>query len=285
VNTLEKYFPLLFLIMWSSGAIAVKIGLEYSSVSVFLAIRAVGAALALLAAYIFLSKKNIIPKSIILPRELLLRALAIGLVLQVGYQTAFFLALFYNLTPGVLAMLLGVQPILTPLLARERLELKSYLYLTLGFTGLIIAVCGAREIGAITFQGLFFGMISVLAISIGSVMQKKSTINPIVSAFYQSLMAAVFFLLSLSFTRVHLDLTPTFIFSAAWMIFIVSTLATALLFYMLSKNSASKVSSLFYMVPVITVIFDYIIFGHILSWATVGGALLVILAVRNFNRS
>lgn len=52
---------------------------------------------------------------------------------------------------------------------------------------------------------------------------------------------------------------------------------------MLSKHSASTVGILFYLVPVITLMLDYAVFGHSLSWITAAGALLVIIAIRGFS--
>ena len=43
MNYLERLAPILFLLMWSSGAIFVKMGLENASVWSFLTLRATGA--------------------------------------------------------------------------------------------------------------------------------------------------------------------------------------------------------------------------------------------------
>lgn len=283
MNTLERYSPLLFLLMWSSGAIFVKLGLEDASVSVFLTVRSVGATATLLMIFLFITRGTG-ARSLLLPKPLLMRAILIGLLLQVGYQSAYFLALNYKLTPGVLAIILGLQPILTPMFANEKIGKFGYFYLGVGLVGLITAIFGAREIGAVTGLGLFFGLISVVAISIGSVMQRRSVINPIVSAFYQTLTASFVFLAALPFTTARLNLTPEFIFSASWMIVVVSTLAVLLLFRMLAKDSASKVGVLFYMVPVVTILLDYLTFGNTVSWITVAGALLIIIAVKGFGK-
>jgi drug/metabolite transporter (DMT)-like permease len=285
MTLIEKHAPLAFLVMWSSGAIFVKIGLEYASVSAFLLIRSAGAAMCLLIILLIISKRKQKPLFNLRSRNVISTAIFIGLVLQVGYQSAYFLALDYQLTPGVLAMILGLQPILTPLLGREKIGSKGFVFLMLGLAGLVVAVYGAKEVGAVTPLGLFFGISSVLAISIGSVMQKRARIDPLTSAFYQSLAAAVVFLAIMPATSIHLEITLPFILSALWMILIVSTLAVLLLFYMLSKDSASKVSVLFYMVPVLTVLLDYIVFGNSISWTTALGATLIILSIQGFNHT
>lgn len=284
MSALERYSPLLFLLMWSSGAIFVKLGLEDASVSVFLTIRAAGAALALFFVCWLIGRTNSLRELLVLPRRRLLRAMWIGVLIQAGYQSAYFLALDYQMTPGVLAIVLGLQPILTPVLANERIGRTGYVYLALGFAGLTMAVLGARQVGALTGLGLSFALAAVFAISAGSVMQQRSVIHPVASAFYQTLTAACLFLLALPFTTIRLDVTAEFVMAATWMIVVVSTCAVLLLFHMLTRKAASQVGVLFYLVPVVTVVLDYLAFGNEISWLTFVGALLIIMAVKGFSR-
>lgn len=284
MSALEKLSPLLFLLMWSSGAIFVKLGLEDASVWVFLAIRSAGAALALALACAILTKLFGRVDVLKLPPSKVLQAFAIGFLLQVSYQASFFLALDYQLSPGLLAIILGLQPILTPIFARDGVGAKGYVVLVFGLIGLSIAVMGAREVGTLTGMGLVFGMLSVLAISIGTVLQKRVDIQPLASAFYQSVCASLVFFAILPFAPLRLELTPQFIVSAAWMIFVVSTFAVLLLFFMLSRAAASKVSILFYLVPVVTIILDYVFFEASVSEVTVLGTALVIFSVIIFNQ-
>lgn len=283
MTTAEKYYPLAFLLMWSSGAIFVKLGLEDASVSVFLTIRSVGAVLALLIACWLTAPHYKLKESLLLPKALLIRVMCVGVLLQVAYQAAYFFALNHHMSPGVLALILGFQPLLTPIFASERIGRAGSLYLLLGLSGLTIALLGARELGSITAIGLCFGLGSVLAITAGAVLQKNTTINPVTAAFYHALIASITFLAVLPFTDIRLSLTPTFVVSALWMSTVVSTLAVVLLFKMLARNSASKVGVLFYMVPVITMAMDYLAFGNKINWLTLLGACLVMVAVKGFG--
>ncbi|MBD8594316.1 DMT family transporter [Pseudomonas sp. CFBP 8758] len=282
---LQSCLPLLFLLAWSSGAVFAKLGLEDASVSVFLAIRASGALLAVLVLCTLYSGGAGIRSKLSLPVNLLLKTLVTGLLLQVFYQSAYFLALDHGLTPGLLALVLGLQPLLTPLIAGEPIARHRFLFLALGLGGLVLAVIGAKNVSGFTLAGLAFAWVSVIAITLGSVMQKKLSIDPMVSAFYQNLIAASVFITALPLTTVRLDITPTFMMSAAWMILVVSTLAVLLLFYMLSSRSASQVSFLFYLVPLFTIALDYLVFGHSISIVTCIGAFFIIMAMRGFNQT
>jgi len=262
----------------------VKLGLEDASVWVFLAIRSAGAALALLIASWLFAWPKWGPGVLKVPLRSVYQAFAIGLVLQVGYQTTYFFSLDKGLAPGVLAIILGLQPILTSVFAQDRVDIKGYAILLVGLAGLIIAVVGAREVGSVTPLGVVYGILSVLAISIGSILQKRANVQPLASAFYQTIAAAVVFIALLPLVPVRLEITAQFVLSATWMILVVSTLAVLLLFYMLTRGAASKVSVLFYMVPVVTIALDYLVFGTAISLTTLAGASLVVVSVVYFNR-
>lgn len=282
MSALEKLSPLLFLLMWSSGAIFVKLGLEDASVWAFLAVRSVGAALALLTVCcLYLRHGGLLILKV--PWHKIYQACAIGLVLQVCYQTTFFFSLDSGLAPGMLAIILGLQPLLTSVFARDKVGFIGYAVLLLGLAGLSLAVTGARDIGAITTLGVIFGLAAVIAITTGSIMQKSAGIHPVASAFYQSIAASIVFLALLPFTPVKLNVTPLFVLSAGWMILVVSTSAVLLLFYMLAKGAASKVGVLFYLVPVVTIVLDYLVFDTPISLMTMAGALIVLISVTTFN--
>lgn len=279
MTLLMRGVPLVFLFMWSSGAIFVKLGLQEASVWSFLAVRAIGTLLVLSFICVLIFKRKVFSDLVRLPALLIIKMFFIGVLLQVAYQSFFFLAIDNRLSPGVLSIILGLQPILTPIIAREEVGIKGYLILLLGFLGLGIAVLGAREVSGLTYVGITFGIASVGAMSVGTVCQKKVVAHPLASAFYQNLAASIIFFIVVLCTDWHVMINTKFIVASAWMILVVSTGAVLLLFYMLSKNAASNVSVLFYMVPVITIALDYLAFGSKVTPLTVVGAILVIIAI------
>ena len=279
MTLLMRGVPLVFLLMWSSGAIFVKLGLQEASVWSFLAVRAIGTLLVLSFICALIFKRAVFSELIKLPALLIMKILFTGILLQVAYQSFFFLAIDNKLSPGVLSIILGLQPILTPIIAREEVGAKGYLILLLGFLGLGIAVSGAREISELTYVGITFGIASVCAMSVGTVCQKKVAVHPLVSAFYQNLAASIIFFIVALCTDWQATINAKFIIASAWMILVVSTGAVLLLFYMLSKNAASNVSVLFYMVPIITIALDYWVFDNTVTPLTVAGAILVIMAI------
>jgi drug/metabolite transporter (DMT)-like permease len=280
----EVGVPVAFLLMWSSGAVMVKIGLESSSVWSFLAVRSFGATVVL--ALICLVALAIGTASIrfALDRRALLQMVVVGLSLHVGYQCLFFLSLDHGLAPGVLAIILGLQPLFVPVLAGERVGVREGAVLICGFLGLAVCIWGSRSLGGFTAAGALFGVMSAIAISWGTIKQSSLDVHPVVSALYQSVVGCVVFGTVVAITGWQIDPTTGFVVASLWMILVVSVGATLLLFLMLRYGVAGRVGVLFYMVPVLAVLLDYLVFGTEVSWLTALGALVVAASVVAYRR-
>ena len=75
---------------------------------------------------------------------------------------------------------------------------------------------------------------------------------------------------------------PEFIFALTWLTLVLSIGAVTLLYLMIRHGAAAKVASLFYLVPAVTALIAYAVFGETLGWlalagmiATAGGVYLV----------
>jgi len=268
---------LLFLLMWSSGAIFVKLGLMSSSVWTFLAIRSAGAMLVLAAILVVVFRSDFWT-ALSLPLRTILGAVFVGLLLQAGYQGSYFLAIAHDLSPGALTIILGAQPLLMPWLAGERTHWVGKALLLAGFLGLALAVMGARELGAGGISGILFGMGALACITVGTTLQKRIGVPVAQSILWQYIGSVVVFTATVIATGWHATLNLSFLASAAWMILVVSVGANVLLLYMLSRHQTSKIGVLFYFVPVATMIGERFIYGTRHSLQTVIGAVIVVLS-------
>lgn len=282
-NILEKTAPLLFLIMWSSGAFFVKIGLNFSSVWSFLALRSIGSFILILCLMYFISEKNK-PDHTLNKNQIIMLSLN-GLLLQVFYQSFYFLSIHNALAVGLVALVLGMQPLLTPMFSKESMTMKGSLLLVIAFIGLFISLYGSKDFSSFNWIGLLFALLAVLSITLGSTYQKRINAHPIYSALIQNAIASIIFILISFKTGWDIEWTPTFITSVLWMVIVVSTGALLLLFYMISKGSVNKVSSLFYFVPVITMFFDYLIFQTPMPFLTVFGSCIIVISVIIYTKT
>jgi len=71
-----------------------------------------------------------------------------------------------------------------------------------------------------------------------------------------------------------------------WMGLLISVAATLLLYRLIARGNLVNVTSLFYLVPAVTALMDYLVFGNVLPMLSLIGMLLIVLGlVLVFRRS
>lgn len=192
---------------------------------------------------------------------------------------------------GLASLLVGLQPLLTaacagPLLG-ERLAKQQWLGLGLGLVG-ISAVLGSQlELGQSLFSGFGLGaLLSVLAalvgISLGTLYQKRyCTRMPLLSGAVIQYLAAggVLGIGALLFETRDVTWSLTFILTLSWLVLILSIAAILLLMALIKRGEASRVASLFYLVPPVTALQAWWLFDERLSWIGLGGMFIAIAGV------
>ncbi|WP_243658765.1 DMT family transporter [Tamaricihabitans halophyticus] len=258
--------------MWSSGALAVEFGLRHTNVANFLWLRALGAAL--ISWLVWLAVRDALPRG----RRQWVRLLLAGLFLQVGYQGLFFLAIWAELPAGIAVLIVGSQPILTALLSRQGRDARLWLGLLLGFGGLLLAVSSSLD-GHATALGVAFAFGALLLITVGTLVQSTNKGVGIWSSLaVQTTVSTVAFGL-LGAGQLELPENGSFYLALGWMVVIVSVGATALLYLLVRRGAVTKVASLFYCVPAVAAILDYLVLGTKLGWSEVLGIAIVLAAV------
>ena len=263
----------LFVLLWSSGAIFSKWGLAHASPFAFLLIRFSIALLGLVVLVPLLKFK--------LPRrgKPLLYAAATGLVLLGAYQIFYLLALDLKVTPGVMATIMGVQPILTAVLMERQRSWSRMFGLGLGLAGLILVVYQGIGLAGMSLAGMLFGLLALASMTLGSIMQKRITDNPLGTLPVQYLAGLLLCGVFVPFQPFHFETGSGFIVPVLWMGLVVSVLATLLLYRLIARGNLVNVTSLFYLVPAVTAVMDYLIFGNRLAALSMLGMALIIVGL------
>ncbi|MCW1245350.1 DMT family transporter [Pseudomonas sp. SAICEU22] len=270
----------LFVLLWSSGAIFSKLGLAHASPFAFLLIRFAIALCALVLLIPMLKFK--LPKV----GKPMGYAAATGLVLLGAYQIFYLLALQLNVTPGVMATLMGVQPILTVVLMERQRSWQRMFGLALGLVGLIMVVYQGIGLAGMSLAGMLCGLLALVSMTAGSIMQKRITDNPLGTLPVQYLAGLVLCAVFVPFQPFHFEHSAGFIVPVLWMGLVVSVLATLLLYRLIARGNLVNVTSLFYLVPAVTAIMDYLVFGNRLALLSLlGMALIVVGLVFVFRKS
>ncbi len=175
---------------------------------------------------------------------------------------------------GIIALVTALQPLLTGALSGpalgERTDAWQWLGLVLGFFGVIIAV-GARLSSDPTtpLLGYLIPFGSVAAITIASLLQRRRERNGLVmrlsddsTLFYQSAATALFLLCPAWFVEdFATEWALPFIATMSWLILVVSLGAYWSMWKLLVRHDATRVASLFYLSPPVTMLMAWAAFG------------------------
>lgn len=265
----------LFVLLWSSGAIFSRWGLEHASAFAFLFFRC-AIALALLLA-IGLWQRQCLPAP-----GTRLRVALIGLLMIGSYQICYLLALEQGITPGVLATLLGVQPILTQFVTERRCSGLRGLGLLLAMAGLTLVVYQSLMIAHFSLVGMLCAFIALGCMTAGTLLQKGLSQPPLAVLPLQYAVGLLMCTLVLPFEPLRVDWGVAFVLPLLWMAVVISVLATFLLYRLIQRGNLVQVTSLFYLIPAVTALLDYLLLGHALAAismlgmvAILGGVMLV----------
>jgi drug/metabolite transporter (DMT)-like permease len=277
--------PALFVLLWSTGFIGARLGMPHAEPLTFLSLR-YGLVLA-----------------VMLPVALLLRVrwpatrrdvrhIAVaGTLIQGGYLGGVFCAIDAGMSAGVVALIVGMQPLLTAAAAGrllgERVSPLQWLGFTLGLTGVALVVWHRMSLQGMGAGSLALALFALACITLGMLYQKKYCPSfdlraGVVLQFGAALLVTLPLALALETLRV--EWTGEFLFALGWLSLVLSAGATTILFRLIERGAATRVTSLFYLTPAVTAVMAWLMFGETLGAATIAGMVVAVAGVALVNR-
>jgi drug/metabolite transporter (DMT)-like permease len=209
-----------------------------------------------------------------------------GLLLQGGYLGGVFAAIHHGMPAGMSALITGLQPLFTALLGGwllgEVTTSRQWLGLTLGLAGVLLVVGERVSVTGLTAAAILFALLALASISLGTVWQKRhgGGVDLRTGAAIQFMAAALLIApFSLLLETGQVAWTGQFVFALAWVVFGLSIGAIFLLLYLLRRGAATQVASMFYLVPPVTALMAWPLFGETYSLVSAAGMGLAVLAV------
>jgi len=262
----------LFVLLWSSGALFAKWGLAHASTFVFLSLR-FALALAVLSALAWARGRW-------LPRPgTRMRVAVTGLVLVGCYSICYLVALDLGVTPGVLATLLGVQPLLTLVLTERPLSPQRMLGLLVALGGLALVVFDSLAAARFGLAGLLAALAALIAMTWGTLLQKGMDQAPLAVLPLQYAAGLALCLLLLPLAPMRVEWSPGLAASVGWLALVISVAATLLLYRLIHGGNLVNVTSLFYLVPGGTALLDWLILGNALAPLALAGMAAIIVGL------
>ena len=274
-----RFFPLIFVILWSSAFITTKPITDNSDPFSALAFRF------LLVAFGFFVYAVYKKEKIIVKKKFLFEALSTGILFHGIYLGGVFFSVSKGLPTGVVALIVTLQPILTNILAspilNEKISLKQWIGVILGFLGAFLVL--GFDIGAsLPIIGVLSAFIALISVTSATLWQKKLSNNlPLsVSNMYQAIGGCLFnILLIFTIGKPFINFSSTFLIAISHQIFLISFGAFTILMYMIKRNSASKTVTLFFLVPPTTALMAFLFLNEKLNHIDLSGFLIVSIGV------
>lgn len=280
---MTRLYPLLFVVLWSTGFIGAKYGLPYAEPLSFLCARY--GLVILLMGLVAVATHAPWPRE---PRQWLHIGVS-GVLVHAVYLGGVFTAIRHGLPAGITALVVGLQPLLTALgagaLLGEKVLPRQWAGLALGFGGVglvvahkVAAAAGTPELAAM----LLPAVAALLGITVGTLYQKRfcPAFDLRTGSVIQFLPTLALSLLVASRTEtMTIDWSTQFIFALLWLVLVLSVGAISLLNLLIRSGSAVNVASLFYLTPPTTALIAWAAFGETLTGLALAGMGLTVFGV------
>jgi drug/metabolite transporter (DMT)-like permease len=278
--------PALFVLLWSTGFIVARFATRDAGPLTFLAVRMVIAAgmLALVA----VGTRSPRP-SAVQTRWLVVS----GLGMHAIYLGGVFIAIDLGMPSGVGALIAGLHPVVTALAARrvlhEHLVRLQWIGVGLGFLGVVAVVVDrllAHSTG-LTGWALLGSGLSVLGMSGGTLVQRRYAAQaPLLwgTVVQYSASAVVLGIGAVVFERIDIRFTAQTWFALVWAVVVLSIAAVLIMLWLLQRQAAAKVSSLFFLTPALSALEGALLFGERLGPLAVVGLVVGLMGVALVTR-
>jgi drug/metabolite transporter (DMT)-like permease len=276
--------PVLFVLLWSTGFIGARYGLPYIEPMTFLALRMVF--VVLLMGTIALLAGARWPDRAEIGHSLIAGWLVHGL-----YLGGVFTAISQGVPAGISALIPGLQPILTSTIASkfmgEKVTRLQWLGLVLGLIGVVLVLHDRAIVNVGSAVGWIASFVSLLGITLGTLYQKRfcGAIDWRAGNTVQYAGALLLFsLAAFSLETRVIHWSGELVFAIAWLVLVLSVAAVGLMYWLIRRSAATGFASLFYLVPVVTALFAYLLFGEKLDALQVAGIVVCAAGVILVNR-
>ncbi len=278
--------PLVFVLIWSTGFIVARYGMPHAPPLGFLVWRYVLSILCFLPWILWAGVQWPATRG-------QWRHLAVtGVLMHAGYLGGVWAAVKAGMGSGLVALIVGLQPVLTAMWLSSRgsrISGRQWAGLLLGFAGLLLVV--SRKFGQggeANVHNLVLAVIALMSITAGTLYQKHFVAPcDVRSANAVQLIAALLVTLPLALLETESvrwiaeSGAPNWelVAAMAWSVLGLTLGGSSLLYLLIQRGAATSVTSLLYLVPPTTALMAWLLFAEPITLLTIAGTALTALGV------
>ncbi|MDT8998059.1 DMT family transporter [Paucibacter sp. APW11] len=260
--------PALFVAIWSTGFVVARLGMPHAPPLSFLALRFALSALCLLGWALWVGARW--PQG----RGQWFHLAVLGALMHAGYLGAGWAAVKQGLGAGTMSLIAGLQPVLTAVYlslrpTQARLSGAQWAGLGLGTIGLVLVVWRKLGLGEASALNLSLGFAALMFITVAALYQQRF-VRPCDSrtALCVQMLAACLLMAPLGLLEGEaMDWVPALYAALGWSVLGLTLGGSSLLYLMLQRGAATRVTSLMYLVPPCAAMLSWMLFGEQLGAA------------------
>jgi len=281
-QSLTRVAPAIFVALWSTGFVVARYATTDAGPLTFLCVRMfIAAGLLWLIATAMRAPR--------MTRSDWSAATIVGIFMHAIYLGGVFVAIDLGLPSGLSALIAGLHPVATSVAARiflrEQLSRKQIVGVFLGLVGVCAVVVEKLDAadGGVTTGAMIAMMVSIFGLTVGTLVQRAfgKDMPLLRGTATQYLASGVVLAIASGFSESwRFEITGNTLFSMLWAVFVLSLGAVLLMMTLLARHTAAKVSSLFFLTPVLSTIEGAILFDERLGALALIGLVIAIFGVR-----
>jgi len=272
--------PVLFVILWSTGFIGAKFGLPYAEPFTFLLWRFGFVTLLILAVALLMHAPW--PAS---PAQVAHIAVA-GVMVNAIYIGGVFSAINQGVPSGIVSLIVGLQPLFTAVVAGrllgEKVRGRQWLGFGLGLVGVLLVLLDKISFTAGNPLGVVMSILALFGITAGTLYQKRycAFMDMRSGGVIQFGASTLVMALAASLCEtMQVRWTAAFVFAMVWLVLVLSLGAISLLHVLIRRGEATRVASLFYLVPPVTSLLAFLVFRERLGLTALAGMCVTVTGV------
>lgn len=261
-----------FVLVWGSGYLASKVGMQYAPPFTFLSLRFAVAMICVIP-WVILARARWPANR----REFFHIAVA-GLLMHAANLAGSHYTQYLGMSAGITALLLATQPLFTAVFAHylmsERLVLRQWLGVALGLAGVVLIVWHKINLQAITIGSLIAVTVSLVSITSGTLYQRTfcRTVDLRSAALIQFVLSfLVVAPLAWAVEGFSVNWSWSLASSVLFLVIFGSIVAVNALHTLMRRGHAAKVTSLFLLTPAVAVFLEWLMFSVVPTWLSIAG--------------